>query len=151
MGDAQRIEPVLRDLFASQKLAVLSTRDAAGHPYASLMAFAVTEDLRHLVCATHRATRKFANLTADPRVALLIDSRSNRDADIHRAVAVTVLGEVEEVKGSERDLLLQLYLARHPHLEEFVTSPSCALLRVSVASYYLVSHFQEVMELHLTP
>ena len=51
----------------------------------------------------------------------------------------------------KRDLLLQLYLARHPHLEEFVTSPSCALLRVSVASYYLVSHFQEVMELHLTP
>jgi hypothetical protein len=64
-------------------------------------------------------------------------------------VAVTVLGEAEEVIGAERDGLLANYLAKHPHLESFATSPSCALLRVWVRSYYLVSRFQEVVELHV--
>jgi hypothetical protein len=64
-------------------------------------------------------------------------------------VAVTVLGKAEEVTGAEQDHLLTHYLAKHPHLEGFATSPSCALLRVWVKSYYLVSRFQEVVELHV--
>jgi len=151
MDSPEEIESALRDLFASQRLAVLSTHDDDGQPYASLMAFAATDDLRFLLVATGRPTRKYANLSADPRVALLVDSRSNREADIHQAVAVTVLGRAEEVEGAGRDPLVNLYLAKHPHLEEFVTSPSCVLIRVRVARYYLVSRFQEVMELHVTP
>lgn len=140
---------ILQDLFASQRLAVLATHDDDGQPYASLMAFVATDDLGQLLVATARSTRKYANLMADPRVALLVDSRSNRDSDIHRAVAVTVLGEAEEVGDAERDSLVRGYLAKHPHLEEFVASPACALIRVKVVSYYLVSKFQEVVELHV--
>ena len=140
---------ILQDLFASQRLAVLATHDKGGQPYASLMAFVATDDLRQMLVATARSTRKYANLMADPRVALLVDSRSNRDSDVQRAVAVTVLGEASEVGAAERDGLVRLYLAKHPHLEEFVVSPSCALMRVNVASYYLVSKFQEVIELRV--
>jgi len=140
---------ILQDLFASQSLAVMATHDDDGQPYASLMAFVASDDLMQVLVATARSTRKYANLTADPRVALLVDSRSNRDDDVHRAVAVTVLGEAEEVGDFERDGLLRLYLAKHPHLEEFVAAPACALMRVKVASYYLVSNFREVVELHM--
>ena len=64
----------LRDLFRSQRFAVLATDDH-GQPFPSLMAFAAAEDLRQLVILTERTTRKFANLMANGRVALLIDNR----------------------------------------------------------------------------
>ncbi|MGD2176706.1 MAG: pyridoxamine 5'-phosphate oxidase family protein [Anaerolineae bacterium] len=149
MEDPEKIKAILGELFQDQQLAVLATREEDGQPYASLMAFAASDDLRQLFLVTSRFTRKYANLSTDPRVSLLIDSRSHQSADIHRAVAVTVLGEAEEVRGAERDHLLAHYLAKHPHLESFATSPSCALLRVRVKSYYLVSRFQEVVELHV--
>ena len=61
MNIDQDIQPALRDLFASQRFAVLATDDC-GQPFASLMAFAVTEDLRQIVVLTDRHRRKFSNL-----------------------------------------------------------------------------------------
>jgi nitroimidazol reductase NimA-like FMN-containing flavoprotein (pyridoxamine 5'-phosphate oxidase superfamily) len=146
MDSREQIELVLRDLFAAQRFAVLATQEE-NQPYLSLMAFAATSDLRHLLFAMERQTRKYANLQANPRTAVLIDNRSNQSADTHSAIAVTALGVAAEVAGPERDDLLRLYLARHPHLADFTRLPSCALVGVKVASYYLVSKFQEVKEL----
>ena len=81
---------------------------------------------------------------------MLIDSRSNQDSDIHQAIAVTAVGKAAEVTEEEREEVLELYLSKHPHLEEFAKSPSCALVRVTVATFYVVSRFQKVMELHVT-
>jgi len=139
----------LRELFAYLRLAVLAT-DHGGHPYASLVAFAVSYDLRELLFATSRDTRKFANLKSNNWVSLLIDNRSNQVEDFTRAIAVTVLGVCEELAETARADSQALYLAKHPHLEEFVTAPSCALVRVRVQSYYLVSRFQNVIEYHFS-
>ena len=149
MQDGAQMKQKLIQLFQTQKLAVLSTHHS-GQPYASLIAFTASDDLKELFFATPRATRKYANLKADPRAALLIDSRSNQDSDIHRAIAATAVGKATEVSEEEREKVLKLYLSKHPHLEEFVKSPSCALVRVTVATFYVVSRFQEVMELHVT-
>jgi len=148
--DKAQIEERLMELLASQKLAVLATQDQA-QPYASLIAFAASEDLRELYFVTPKATRKFAHLQANPKVALLMDSRSNQDSDIHQAIAATAVGAAAEVPPGERSRVLSYYLAKHPHLEEFASSPSCALVRVSVATYYVVSRFQEVVELQFAP
>jgi hypothetical protein len=43
----------------------------------------------------------------------------------------------------------KLYLSKHPYLKEFVSSPTCALLRMDVETYYVVHQFQNVMELHI--
>jgi nitroimidazol reductase NimA-like FMN-containing flavoprotein (pyridoxamine 5'-phosphate oxidase superfamily) len=144
------VEQTIRDLFRTQKLAVLSTH-SDGQPYASLVAFVATEDLKHLYFATARTTRKYRNLVADPRVAMLMDSRSNQDSDIHSAVAVTATGTALEVGDREKDLGARLYLARHPYLQDFIGAETCALIRITVKAYYLVSRFQQVMELHLLP
>jgi general stress protein 26 len=145
----QRAASALRELFATQRLAVLATQEEGGHPYANLMAFAVSDDLKTILLVTGRSTRKYANLRQNPHVALLIDNRSHQPSDIHEAMAVTVLGEAEEVSEAERDRLLHTYLVKHPHLEEFASSPSSALFRVDVNRYYLVRRFQHVMELHV--
>ena len=145
MSTNVEIQAVLRDLLHSQRFAVLATDDH-GQPFASLMAFAATEDLGHLVLLTERTTRKFANLEANGRVALLIDDRGNVGSDTQDSVAVTAIGEAEEVSPETGAPLLELYLARHPYLAAFAASPSCAIVRVKISSYQVVSRFQEVVE-----
>jgi nitroimidazol reductase NimA-like FMN-containing flavoprotein (pyridoxamine 5'-phosphate oxidase superfamily) len=139
---------LIQDLCASQRSAVLATQEG-GQPYLSLMAFAVTPDLTTFIIATDRGTRKYANLMAEPRVALLIDNRNNIPEDTEKAVAVTVLGEAREAPPAEHGGFLRLFLERHPHLEEFATSPTCALIVVQVSTYLVVQRFGEVRELSM--
>ena len=149
MEKSEEIQKHLRDLFGSQNLAVLATH-AEGQPYASLVAFVATEDLKHIFFVTPKTTRKFANLSADCRVAVLINSSQNQAADFHQALSVTAIGTAEEITGDEKEKYLQFYLARHPYLQDFAKSPTCALVRVTARSYYLVKNFQNVMELHIS-
>jgi heme iron utilization protein len=148
LKNATQLKTLLKDLFSSQSLAVLATY-GSGQTYGSLVAFAATDGLKSLLFATTRDTRKFDNLTLNPMVALVMDNRANQETDFHRAIAVTATGSVKEAGASEKDLLLKLYLSRHPYLRDFVTSPTCALLKVDVDTYYIVSDFQNVLELHI--
>jgi heme iron utilization protein len=143
------IRPVLRALLESQRFAVLAT-DAHGQPFASLMAFAATEDLRQMVILTERTTRKYANLQSNPRVALLIDDRENKGSDTEDSVVVTAIGEAEELAPDAGAPLLERFLARHPYLAAFAVSPTCAIVRVKLRSYQLVSRFQRVVEWHIS-
>ena len=136
----------LKRLLKSGKLAVLATH-RNGQPYCSLVAFSHTRDLKYLIFATCRSTRKYENLSADKRVSMLVDSRTNRESDFHKAEAVTITGKATEVSKGMRNEYLRTYLRKHPELKGFVSSPNCALLRLKVNKYYLVSRFQEVMEI----
>ena len=149
MDSESKLKRELKKLFKKQKLAVLATHKN-GQPYSSLVAFAVTEDLKHIIFATSRSTRKYEHFSSDGRVALLIDNRTNKVADFHSAIAVTAVGTAMEPDENNRQQLAQLYLAKHPHLKDFVQSPTCALVQVSVKTYYVVRTFQNVMELHVT-
>ena len=148
MKKSAHIKQQLERLLESQNFAVLATHNLA-QPYASLVAFVACPDLKQVLFATTRSTRKYANLSADNRAAMLVDSRTNQDSDISQAVAVTATGRTDEVLPEEKEHLLQLYLKKHPHLKEFVHSPTCALLRLKVDTYYFVNRFQEVFELHI--
>jgi len=148
MAHYQDIKEQIRKLFANQKLAVLSTHHS-GQPYASLVAFVGKKDLKEIFFITSRTTRKFANLSADPRVAILINSSLNMESDFHDAVSVTALGNAKEIHGAEKDEFLRLYLTKHPYLEAFATSPTCAVVGVTITTYVMVKNFQQVMELHI--
>lgn len=139
------IPRIIAELLASQQLAVLATSQQ-GQPYTSLVAFAFSDDLCRMTFATTRATRKFANLLAEPRVSLLIDNRGHRHSDFREAMAVTAFGRAVEVCESEKPHRVEEYLKRHPELREFVGAPSCALLQVDVKRYSLVRRFQDVVE-----
>ena len=138
----------LIELFRTQNLAAVSTQHQ-GQPYTSLVAFHASDDLRFLYFVTPKTTRKFRNLTADDRVSVMVNSSTNQASDFHRAISVTAVGRARIVDGSDMATIMAQYLDKHPHLEEFARSPSCALVSVSVASYYMVKNFQNVMELHL--
>ncbi|HKL24821.1 MAG TPA: pyridoxamine 5'-phosphate oxidase family protein [Desulfuromonadales bacterium] len=136
----------IRELLDHQMLGVLAT-SAGGHPYTTLVGFALGDHLREILFATHRATRKYANLQNDQRVTLLIDNRTNRAEDFRRAAALTAFGIAAEVPAEQWPEARRIFLARHPMLEQFVASPGCALCRVEVQRYSLVRRFQDVVEL----
>lgn len=138
----------LKELFDKQRIGVLSTQKK-NRPYASLVAFAVTDDLKSFIFATPRTTRKYSNIMASSRAALLIDNRSNRMSDFRRAMAVTVVGTVRELRKSRKSRLIQLYTDKHSHLEDFIKSPTCAVLCLEAKTLHVVDRFQHVVELHL--
>ncbi len=149
MNDLDAVRTAIQDLFSGQRLAVLSTVSADGQPYASLVCVTAEADLAGIYFATSRATRKFANLTAEPRAALLVDNSQNRQADIYEAMALTAVGTVAPVSDAMADTALARYRERHPQLGDFAAAPSTALLRLAVDTYYLVNRFQKVMEYHV--
>ena len=142
-GEASLPERI-RDLVEGEPFAVLATQGDT-QPYGSVIAFAVSADLAQAAFCTSRATRKYGLLEQCDRVALVIDDRSNHGDDIHRVSAVTATGRAAELApGPNRDHWRAELLARHPYLEEFLVSPSCAIFLVDIARYLHVVRFQEV-------
>ncbi len=133
----------LRTHLRQQLLGVLATQGASS-PYTSLLAFAASATLDRLYFATNRLSRKYDNIAANPRVAMLIDNRTNESADFQRALAVTVLGEAREIPEHGRKTPLALFLQRHPALEPFCALPSTALMEIPIRRYILVTQFEEV-------
>lgn len=134
-------EAVLEKLIAGQRLAVLATTGPAG-PYLSLVAIAPSADRKHFYFGTPRATRKFANLEGENRVALLLDDRPGGTADFSRSAAATITGTARELSGQEHKAALALYLARHPALSNFASSDQSALFEVSVSAIHLADGFK---------
>ena len=136
----------IEQLFAEQRFGVLCTCRPSGAPYGNLVAVAAVDGLHGVLFATLRTTRKWENLAAEPRVALVMDNRQNRVVDLREAMGLTVRGEAHEVVGEPLLSLESQFLERHPQLTEFLSSPECALMRIRVATLSVVTRFQQVLE-----
>lgn len=143
--ELRQAQEIVRTLFTSQAFGVLATQEDT-QPYTTLVAFAPTEDQQHILFVTERSTTKYTHITQNPQVALLIDNRSNHPRDFSQAAVATLLGNVTEVPEEQHTEYLNQYLAKHPHLTDFVRAPSSALLLLQVHKIILVTRFQHVIE-----
>lgn len=136
----------LAALDRTERHAVLATV-AGAHPFASLVAYALTPDLKGVVFATPRETGKYRNILRNASVALLIDTRSNSRRAYLKAEVVTIRGRAKPVRrGARWRELSGLLAAKHPDLAAFIAAPSTKLVLVSVERCYHVSAFQTVTE-----
>lgn len=138
----------LKEFFQTQKLTALATQEP-GHPYLSLMAFVMTDDLKFMIIATKRETRKYSNMIEAPGVAFLIDNRSDESSQFQNTLAVTGIGQARQVETIEKESLKALFMERHPELETFVSSPECALVKIKIDKFIIISQFQEAEELDM--
>ena len=139
----------IKQLFNTQKLAVLAT-NMNGMPYTSLVAFVATEDLKEIIFATFKDTKKHNNLLNEPRVSILIDNRKNQASDFQDAIAVSAIGH-GMIITSQRERYQSLYLKKHPSLSEFITSPECDLIKIEISEYQYVSRFENIKLLIFEP
>jgi len=135
---------ILKSLFGARKTGVLATIDKLGKPYASLIAFSPSDDMREIYFTTRRNSHKFENILANPSVCMLIDDRKNSDDDIVAALSVSASGPAYEVSENERNSLIDSHSARHPSLKEFSHEPDIALVRIAVLKYYIISNFEDI-------
>ncbi len=135
----------LRALGSKEAFAVLATSDEGGKPYTSLISFAVTPDLKAVIFATPKNTRKFKNIKAMKDVALLIDNRSKKNRSFIETQAITVLGSARPLKRGRLWLeYAGIFLKKHPQLEEFVNASTTALVVIDVRSCIHVGNFQTI-------
>jgi len=145
MKNTEELSELVKGLLASQRFAVIATQ-SEGQPYSNLVAFAEADNLRSLLFVTERGTKKYSNSIANKRVAMLVDSRTNQASDLSKAIAITALGTIEEVAKDNKDYLSGIFLSKHPQLEDFLSKPSNALMRVTVTDY-IVASFESVRHL----
>ncbi|MGC9372111.1 MAG: pyridoxamine 5'-phosphate oxidase family protein [Thermovirgaceae bacterium] len=138
----------LGTLLSAERFGILCT-SADGWPYGNLVAFAVAGKMESLLFATHMSSRKYRNLSLNPRASMVIDNRTNSVIDLDRAAAATATGPVFEVPPVEKSFR-DLYLSRHPYLCGLFESPSFRLFRIAVEKYHLVMRFQNVTEIEVT-
>ena len=143
-------DPAVRERIArlldEQPFAVLCTQ-GGGQPYGSVVAYAVSADLRAATFATPVATRKFRLLRECDRVALVVDSRAKFPGDMMKVEAITATGRAVQLgPGPEFDRWADLLTTRHPQLNSFVAAPSSALFRIDIIRYLHVIRFQETYE-----
>ena len=133
-------------LNSSQMHAVLAT-DSNGQPYTSLIAYTLTPDMKGVVFATPKSTRKYKNILRNSHVSLLIDTRSNTTKDYMQAESITILGDARPVrKGKEWSKSAQVLTKKHPQLTGFIDSPEIALVFVKITRCIHVTKFQTVSE-----
>ena len=90
-------------------------------------------------------TRKYKNLINYPLVSALVTDRKNSYLDITDATALTALGKVQLI-NENIEMYMELFISKHPYMEDFIKSPNCALFIVNVERYILVENFQNVYE-----
>lgn len=140
------IESRIRRLTKDQLYGVLCTQ-SDGQPYGSMVAFAFTEDLRHVVFGTPKATKKYEILRACRNVALLVNNMNRHPDDLMNVEAFTSTGIAHEISPLEPESRwADLLATRHPHLEAFFSSSSTALFKVEITRFFFVRSFQKVTE-----
>jgi heme iron utilization protein len=137
----------IRDLFKSQKLAVLATIYES-QPYCNLVAVAETSDCKSLIFATNRNTNKYRNLLKNRQVSLLIDDRTNLIGGFGKNVAITALGLAEEVTPEEKPYFAALLIAKHPEITSFIKGSDNTLFKVRISDY-IVAGFESAEKLHI--
>jgi hypothetical protein len=95
------------------------------------------------VLCTQRQGQPYGSL------AFLVENTGNEPSDTFEAVVATGTGRVDELDGVDRSAALERYLFKNPQLTEFVASPSCALLQLTVEVYQVVRRFQEAVEVQV--
>jgi putative heme iron utilization protein len=106
---------LVRELLGRERAAVLATASAEldGHPFASLVPFAVSHagEPLLLLSALAQHTR---NLAADPRACLFVHDAAAAARDPRTAARAAILGRVQRVTGDGEADGRSRYLARHP-------------------------------------
>ncbi len=129
----------MKDIMRSQDMCVLATA-SENKPHCSLMAYLTDEECRTIYMITHKHSTKYRNLTANPALSLLIDTRLiDRGENRQKAKALTVNGVIERIEDSDKRFnILAKFLERHVHFKRFASHPDAEVIAVRIQSLQLL-------------
>ncbi|CAO0820407.1 heme iron utilization protein [Desulfarculales bacterium] len=128
----------MKELITSQDVCALATVSPEGQPHCSLMFYVTDDHGRHIYLLTRGGTKKYRNVSANPSVSILIDSREQR-VSTEPALALTITGICETLpEGGLHDTVLNKLLTRHPHLQGVSVDPQVKVLAVRSVTMQLL-------------
>jgi general stress protein 26 len=129
----------MKDIIKANDLCVLATV-SDGKPHCSLMTYITDDECSEIFMISHKQTRKFGNLTANPIVSLLIDTREEeRDQKRIDIKALTVVGEFQVIKDQTKKSLIHAKFSKiHPHLTGFLNDPGAEIFSIKIKSFQLL-------------
>jgi putative heme iron utilization protein len=116
-----------------------ASRRHAGHPFASVMPYALDDAGRPLFLISTMAMHT-QNLQGDPRASLLI-SQPDWSGDPLAAGRLTLLGEAWSLDAAASAEVRSAYLARHPRAGYWVDFDDFAFWRLEIVDVYFVGGF----------
>ena len=119
-------------------LATLSRRHP-GHPFASIMPYALDDDGRPLLLISSMAMHT-QNLGGDGRASLLV-TQPGATGDPLASGRVTLMGQAERLGGDDVAAARPAYLAAHPNAAYWVDFEDFAFWRLDVRDVYFVGGF----------
>jgi hypothetical protein len=118
-------------------LCTLTVADPPGHPYGSLVAFALDAGSPVFLISTLAEHTK--NLLADPRASLLI-AESGEGDPLARG-RVTLLGSCTQLSGDAEKRARAAFVAAHPESSEYIDFKDFRLFLLAVTSARYVGGF----------
>ena len=143
---AKKLQEEIQKLCDSQPFAVLATQ-GKDLTNASLISFAMSDDLNYMVFATPVNTAKYDFIVAQENVSVLVDDRSLQQERINEISALTIIGK-GKILLDENEILkwAELLIQKHPNLKTFVEAKTTSIVLVKVVRHLYVNKFQQMRE-----
>eukprot|EP00128_Syssomonas_multiformis_P001821 Colp12_sorted_trinity150504_noHs@35275 len=111
--------------------------DQDNEPHLSLMNFTFVSDENLFIMTTRRDTKKFADITTNPKVAILVHDFSCirnlvSEQGFRKTQSVTLNGVATVREGADVDRYKQLHLANNPAYPQFILGDSIAVITVAI-------------------
>jgi len=140
----------MKDIVKGNDLCVLATV-SEGKPHCSFMSYVADDECHDIFMISHKQTKKYINLVANPSVSLLIDTREEEKGDRRKKIkALTVNGEFQNINDPvKKDLIRARLLKKHPHLIDFINDPFAEIFSIKIKSFQLLdgvkdAYFEQV-------
>lgn len=119
MSHEPRLTQALRALFSTQRVAALGTLDDQGHPFVSMVPYAVEPQAAFMVIHVSTLAAHTRNLQRAPQVSLLVMQSELPGEPVHGLPRVTLegLASVLPVGGALWESARAAYLARFPEAQ----------------------------------
>ena len=143
------MEKIAREMIKEGTLCVLST-SYEDEPNTSLMQYLTDETGKKFYMVTLESSTKFHNLTMNPRVSLLIDTRDKLSSEEELIKSLIVYGKVKIIDDSEteNDILNRL-VRKHRNLIHISENKDCRVIEVCAEEMLLLNGVDEAKYLEV--
>ena len=118
-------------------------------PHCSLMSYVSDDEGRRIYMLTESHTRKYMNMQSNPKISLLLDTRSQSGGG-DRVKALTITGVFRPILDRKiQDEMRRRLLERHPDLSQLAERPSAEVVCVEAISFLLLDGVSEAHYLDL--
>ena len=129
----------IKEIIKKNDLCVMATV-SEGIPHCSLMTYISDEDGHEIYMVSQRDSRKYLNLTKNPTVSLLIDTREIKMGQKRGNLkALTIKGEFQPIEDPrKKDSIRLQFMKYHIHLNDFLNDPESDIFCIKLKSFQLL-------------